>query len=122
MTTNSTSKSFLDARDHLSRALNDLEKVIFDKLISIKENKNSSVSDPQGQQIINNLNHEINSLQKTLAEIGIENEALKSQNVKSEKKLEHLKNNFTEVKKNIKFDLEKIQVIINQNLETNVDN
>jgi len=115
-------KSFLDARDHLSRALNDLEKVIFDKLASLKENKNSQVSDTQGQQIINNLNHEINSLQKTLSEIGLDNEALKSHNIKSAKKLEQLKNNFTEVKKNIKFDLEKIKVIINQNLETNVDN
>ena len=72
MKENDSSKSFLDARDHLSRALNELEKVIFDKLAAIKENKNPSVNDPQGQKIISGLNHEINSLQKTLAEIGLE--------------------------------------------------
>ncbi len=115
-------ESFLEARDHLSRALNDLEKVIFEKLDALKENNNSSVTDLNGQKIINNLNNEINSLQKTLAEIGLENETLKSQNTKSEKKIDQLKNNFTDVKKNIKFDLEKIKVIINQNLDNHESN
>jgi peptidoglycan hydrolase CwlO-like protein len=119
MTNNS---HFLEARDHLSKALNDLEKVIFDKLALLKENQHSPVNDSGSQQILGNLNHEINSLQKTLSEIGLENEALKRQNSKSEKKLEQLKNNFTEMNKNIKLDLEKISVIINQNLKTNADN
>jgi len=116
----SQNSDFLEAQNHLSRALNDLEKAIFEKLSSLKNT--STVNDPDGKQIINNLNHEINSLQKTLAEIGLENEALKSQNHKLTKKIEQLKNNFSEIKKNIKFDLEKIKVIINQNLDNHEGN
>jgi len=93
------------AKEHLSRAFADLEGVILDK---IKQAKTTVVAnsgaDKNNQEAINNFHNEINSLQKELAELGMENENLR--NFKSQSK---------EVVSQVKINLAQIKKIINQN-------
>ncbi len=80
------------AKEHLSQAFMDLETAIFDK---INQAKNLADNGLEG--------NEINSLQETLAEIGLENEELKKFKFQAE-----------EVVRQVKIDLSQIRKIINQ--------
>jgi DNA-binding transcriptional regulator YhcF (GntR family) len=93
------------AKEHLSRAFADLEGAILDK---IKQAKTvvvtNSGADKNNQETINNFHNEINSLQKELAELGMENENLRS-----------FKSQAGEVVNQVKIDLTQIKKIINKN-------
>lgn len=94
-----------EAKENLSQAFADLESAILDK---VNQAKNLAVAnsgmDKNNQEAINNLHNEINSLQKSLSELGIENE-----------KLRNFKSNAGEVVSQIKIDLAQIKKIINTN-------
>jgi hypothetical protein len=93
------------AKQYLSEAFADLEAAIIDKVNSTKQIAvaNSGI-DKNNQDAINNFHNEINSLQKALAELGIENEKLR--NARSEA---------GEIVNQVKIDLAQIKRIINQN-------
>jgi hypothetical protein len=93
------------AKQNLSQALADLETVILDK---INQAQNLAVAnsgmDKNNQELINNFHNEINSLQKALSELGIENEQLRN-----------FKSQAGEVVSQVKIDLAQIKQIINKN-------
>jgi hypothetical protein len=93
------------AKEHLSRALTDLETAILDK---VNQAKNLSITnsgvDKNNQETINNFHNEINSLQKSLAELGMENENLRN-----------FKSQAGEVVSQVKIDIAQIKKIINAN-------
>jgi hypothetical protein len=100
------------AKEKLSSAFMDLEAAMLEKIRQIKQDavSNSALSTVD-QEMINNLNNEINYLQKSLSELGIENESLKSEN----EKLKTFQHQASEISEQIKVDLRKIKKIINQN-------
>ena len=100
------------AREVLSQSFVDLESAILDKINQAKQAAvASSQMDKGDQEMVSNLNNEINGLQKSLSELGIENENLRSEN----QKLRSLKFQAAELQNQIKIDLAEIKKIINQN-------
>jgi len=99
------------AKEKLSTALNDLELAILNKLNQAKlvAVANSTMTEGD-REMMHNLYNEINSLQKSLAELGAENEALRTAN----QELEALKITTKETVDHIKIDLSKIKTILNQ--------
>ncbi len=93
------------AKEHLSRAFADLEGAILDKIKQVKTvSVVNSGADKNNQETINNFHNEINSLQKELAELGMENENLRN-----------FKSQASEVVSQVKIDLAQIKKIINSN-------
>ena len=83
----------------------DLEAAILDKVNQARTLAvNNSRMDKNNQDAVNNFHNEINSLQKALAELGVENE-----------KLRNFKSQAGEVINQVKIDLAQIKKIINQN-------
>ena len=100
------------AKEQLSQSFNDLETAILNKLYQAKQSHIAdSMASEDNQEIINNLHNEINSLQKSLAELGAENESLRTNN----QELKNFKTQAKETSNLIKIDLAKIKNIINQN-------
>ena len=100
------------AKDQLSQALAELELAIINKLNQTKQIAVAgSGADVHNQEIINNLSNQINSLQKSLAELGLENESLRTTN----QELQNFKTQAKKTANHIKIDLTKIKNIINQN-------
>jgi hypothetical protein len=99
------------AKEHLSLAFADLEEAILNKINQAKNLsvKNSGI-DKNNQEMVNNFHNEINSLQKELAILGMENEKLRSKNYR----LEHFKSQVGESVNQIKVDLAEIKKIINK--------
>ncbi len=97
-------KKLFTSKERLSQAFAELEAAILDK---VNQAKNLAVvnsgMDTNNQETINNFYNEINSLQKALSELGMENERLR--NFKSEA---------GEVVNQVKIDLAQIKKIINQ--------
>ena len=95
-------KKLSTAKEFLSQALAELEAAILDK---VNQAKNLAVTDSgmdkNNQEMINNFHNEINSLQKSLAELGMENE-----------KLRNFKSQAGEVVSQVKIDLAQIKKII----------
>ena len=95
-------KKLSNARQYLAGAFADLESTIIDKINEVKYVSDSNAGcDRNNQAAINNLHNEINILQKTLAELGAENE-----------KLRKFKSEAGEAVNQIKIDLVQIKKII----------
>ncbi|MES2677253.1 MAG: hypothetical protein V4612_02925 [Pseudomonadota bacterium] len=92
------------AKQNLSQALTELETTILDKINQAKTLAvaNSGL-DKNNQELVNNFHNEINSLQKSLAELGTENEQLRN-----------FKNLANEVVGQVKIDLSQIRKIVNK--------
>ena len=95
-------KKLSNAKQYLAGAIADLESAIVDKINEVKYVSDSNAgADRNNQAAMNNLHNEINILQKTLAELGAENE-----------KLRKFKSETGEVVNQIKIDLVQIKKII----------
>lgn len=91
------SKRLEIAKKNFHQALEDLEQILMNKIENINSNKGN-------QEIVRNLHNEINSLQKSLSDLGEENENLRNFKSQTNKIIGH-----------IKLDLSKIKQITNQN-------
>ena len=116
---------FEKSRKRLSEALSQLERTIKQKLhetiIQSKMINVSSDTDDESQlkvkiveqlAIIENLNSEINNLQKELENAGIEIEFLNERNKLVINKMSELRNQSIKITQEIEFDLMKIEELI----------
>lgn len=104
---------FDKARARLNNSLKDLEKAISHKLQQTKNSSKPYLASFEEESItVRNLNDKLNNLQKTLAEIGDENENLVAENKLLLSNLEKLKSQTPSLIKAIESDLVKIEDII----------
>ena len=104
---------FDKARARLNNSLKDLEKAISHKLQQTKNSSKPYLASFEEESItVRNLNDKLNNLQKTLAEIGDENENLVAENKLLLSNLEKLKSQTPSLIKDIESDLVKIEDII----------
>ena len=112
------------ARKRLSDALKNLEKVTKEKLHQTvmeskvldlnKNDEEAEVKLVQQASLIQNLNTEINNLQRNLSELGKESDFLSEQNKALNKKIGEFSNEKNSFIKSIEADLLKIEEIINK--------
>jgi CII-binding regulator of phage lambda lysogenization HflD len=114
---------FDNARKRLSRVLKNLEEVVKEKLSQeMIEMKvfNSDQSDGQNfeskiieqSQIIENLNSEINNLQKNLSDLGKESEFLSTKNKIFSEKIAEIRTKQSTLIEDIESDLLRIEEVI----------
>lgn len=107
---------FSQAEERLDNALKQLEELVLSKISSLQElggGANSLLQeDLEKLDSIDNLNTEINNLQKTLAEVGAENEQLIAENKMLHQKIAGVKNLLPEVIAEIEVDLLKINSLM----------
>jgi hypothetical protein len=117
---------FEKSRKRLSQALQNLEEIVKDKIHEASVNgriiNNSSAGFEvannrilEQDAIIQNLNSEINDLQKNLSELGAESESLEEENKILAKKLKTFQTNSEKIISAIEADLVKIEEVINDN-------
>ena len=96
-----SNKKLDTAKQNLSRAFETLELVMINKINQFKKNNVTSSESAINcnQDLINNLYNEINSLQKTLVVLKLENERLESFKLKSQEVLNHVKLDLAQIKK-----------------------
>jgi SMC interacting uncharacterized protein involved in chromosome segregation len=102
---------FNQSEERLDKALKNLEEIILNKIESLQTNK-VSAADLEEISSIDNLSNEINNLQKSLAEIGAENESLIAQNKILSQKIANFKNHLPEIIAEIESDLSKINSLV----------
>lgn len=115
-------KKFEAARTKLAEALENLEKITIEKLHETSLHSNMFNIEGDEKSIksriieqtatIQNLNLELNNLQKTISKISDENEALEEQNQSLLKKINQLRSSSASIIDNIEFDLNQISKII----------
>ena len=107
---------FNQSEERLDQALKNLEGVILNKVETLQylasQTSNASNSDLEKISSIDNLSNEINNLQKSLAEIGAENESLIAQNKILNQKIVNFKNLLPEIIAEIESDLSKINFLV----------
>jgi hypothetical protein len=107
---------FNQSEERLDAALKNLEEVILNKVETLQylanQPNNASNADLEKISSIDNLSNEINNLQKSLAEIGAENESLIAQNKILNQKLTNFKNLLPEIIAEIESDLAKINFLV----------
>jgi predicted nuclease with TOPRIM domain len=107
-------KRFNEAERSLQRALKNLEEVIFIKLeeldAEIVSSKSNNLVTDSNKQIssASSLNAEINNLQQSLAELGLENENLSQSNKILAEKIHDFKQHLPKIVAEIESDLVKI--------------
>lgn len=112
------SPEFKRAKKLLENEFVALEKLIQKK--SKEKNKEIEIDDfiqPETKTdnaLVNSLNSEINNLQKTLAELGKENESLLEENRVLTYKISNIKKHAPELLKEIESDLTKIKNILKE--------
>jgi len=96
-----SNKKLDTAKQNLSKAFETLELVMINKINQFKKNNVTSPDSAinSNQDLINNLYNEINSLQKTLVVLKLENERLESFKLKSQEVLNHVKLDLAQIKK-----------------------
>jgi len=115
---------FEKARKRLSSTLNNLEAVMKEKLheaalenkminISLNDFKQHEARLVEQSNIIQNLHHEINNLQKNLEDLGRENEFLTTENHLLEQNFFHLHKQGSNLIESITSDLAQIEEIVN---------
>jgi hypothetical protein len=102
---------FNQSEERLNEALKNLEEIILNKIETLKIGRVSN-DDLEKISSINNLNSEINNLQKSLAEIGAENESLITQNKILSQKIANFKHYLPEIIAEIESDLSKINSLV----------
>ena len=107
---------FNQSEERLDSALKNLEEVILNKVETLQylasQTSNASNADLEKISSIDNLSNEINNLQKSLAEIGAENESLIAQNKILNQKITNFKNLLPEIIAEIESDLSKINFLV----------
>ncbi len=107
---------FNQSEERLDTALKNLEEVILNKVETLQylasQTSNASNADLEKISSIDNLSNEINNLQKSLAEIGAENESLIAQNKILNQKIANFKNLLPEIIAEIESDLSKINFLV----------
>lgn len=98
------------ANEDLTKTLFELEAAMVNKINQIKQVAHES----DNREIITNFNNEINALQKSLAEIGVENENLLKENKQLKQELLQIKLHSNDIASQIRTDLGAIKKIINQ--------
>lgn len=113
---------FETARKRLSESLKNLESTVKEKfhqavidsrMLDVAEDSEDSQAITQST-IIQNLNHEINKLQKNFSDLGKETEFLNEQNKVLSKKITETRAEKNSLVKAIEADLLKIEEIINE--------
>ncbi len=113
---------FETARKNLSESLKNLEKTVKEKFHqAVIDAKMLDIAGDHGDEqaltqstIIQNLNHEINKLQKNLSDLGKETEFLNEQNKVLSKKITETRTEKNSLVKSIEADLLRIEEIINE--------
>jgi hypothetical protein len=107
---------FNQSEERLDAALKNLEEVILNKVETLQylasQTSNASNADLEKISSIDNLSNEINNLQKSLAEIGAENESLIAQNKILNQKITNFKSLLPEIIAEIESDLSKINFLV----------
>lgn len=107
---------FNQSEERLDSALKNLEEVILNKVETLQylasQTSNASNADLEKISSIDNLSNEINNLQKSLAEIGAENESLIAQNKILNQKITNFKNLLPEIIAEIESDLSKVTSLV----------
>lgn len=105
-----------EAQKKLEQCFVDLEDVILGKIDQIKQEQICIEDlDENRQNIIKTLNEEINFLQKSLSELGSENENLIKENKQLSQEIRQIKLERSKIVDQIKVDLNSIKQIINTN-------
>jgi cell division protein FtsB len=122
MSKTNSEKSFEDSRAKLAEALENLEKITIEKLhetslhsnmFNIEGNEKSIKSRIVEQTAtIQNLNIELNNLQKTISKLSTENETLEEQNQSLLKRINQLRSSSANIIDDIESDLNQISKII----------
>jgi predicted nucleic acid-binding Zn-ribbon protein len=126
MSKNPAAIRFEKARRHLAQTLRNIEEVVKDKIHETA--MNSKMLDVSGESdgssnnklieqnaIIQNLNEEINDLQKNLSELGEEGDTLSDENKDLAIKLQKLQKDSRQIIELIESDLIKIEEVVNDN-------
>lgn len=122
MSKTNSEKNFEDSRAKLAEALENLEKITIEKLhetslhsnmFNIEGNEKSIKSRIVEQTAtIQNLNIELNNLQKTISKLSTENETLEEQNQSLLKRINQLRSSSANIIDAIESDLNQISKII----------
>lgn len=115
---------FEKSRKRLSQVLQNLEEVVKDKIHEASVNGRIINNSGAGLEaahnriieqdaIIQNLNDEINDLQKNLSELGLEGEHLTQENKDLAKKLRNFQTNSSKIIAAIEADIIKIEEVMN---------
>ncbi len=123
MKNNASQNRFENARKNLSDALLNLEKIVKNKLhesiiqtriVGANEidESGSKAASIQKDEIITNLNLEINSLQQTIADIGIETEFLNEKNKIFAERIGIARKKSESLIKNVEAELLRIETLI----------
>jgi predicted RNase H-like nuclease (RuvC/YqgF family) len=102
----------MNNNNKIDEAFKRLELAILNKINQIKQDSSCELKSDDNE-MLSNLNNEVNSLQNSLSEIGIENEALSKENQSLKDRLKDLESQSAKIIDQVKVDLSSIKDIIN---------